>query len=316
MVAAVETMMYAKQTPWHGEGVYVGDEDVLSAQAIEASGLDWTVSKRALFSPAANGWDVTQIETHVSLVRDTDEAVLGVVGAKYEPLQNYEAFSIMDSLVQDGDMRYHTAGSLRGGKRIWLLGKIGSHEVVAGDRVDQYMLLWNTHDGSGAVRILPTEVRVVCANTAAVALRNGRRTGLSVRHTKNMKARIQDANNALVKTREAFEDAKDFHQKLADVSFLYQWNDFVHELVPDPAEGVNNTRAKNTREELTGLFHSGVGNNIPGVVRTGWAAYNAVTEYNSFSRTVRGGGSRFEATLFGSGQAFYDRAVTLLHQAV
>ena len=44
MVAAVETMMYAKQTPWHGEGVYVGDEDVLSAQAIEASGLDWTVS--------------------------------------------------------------------------------------------------------------------------------------------------------------------------------------------------------------------------------------------------------------------------------
>jgi hypothetical protein len=131
-----------------------------------------------------------------------------------------------------------------------------------------------------------------------------------------MKVRLEDAQKALARTREAFEVTKDFHQKLAGVDFLTQWRDFAHALVPDPAEGVKNTRAKNTRQELTSLFHHGIGNDIPGVSKTAWAAYNAVTEYNSFNRTVRNGGSRFEASLFGSGGDFFSRASSLLKQAV
>ena len=116
MSANVETMFYVgREKPWHGLGQSV-ESAPTSEDAIVAAGLDWKVEKKPIFDAQGN-----QIDNYFANTRDKDNSVLGVVSGRYEIVQNEEAFSFTDSLV-DAGMKYSTAGSLRNGKCIWLLG--------------------------------------------------------------------------------------------------------------------------------------------------------------------------------------------------
>jgi len=315
----VETMMYAGITPWHGLGTYVGDEPLTSDDAIIQAGLDWTVSKRDLFA-FADG-NAVPVDNHKAIVRDTDDRVMGVVGKNYTPIQNLDAFGFMDSLVKEGAMRYHTAGSLSGGRRVWMLGKVGESEIVPQDKVEHYLFLYNGFDGKTSLRCLWTDVRVVCANTARAALSRGEKTGVSVRHTRNAMANIKEAQKVLGLAVDAFSESADFMRTLADTPMpTSDWVDFCLTLVPEPATDEDGniskrgrTRVDNQRRELTSLFLSGTGVSIPGVAGTAWGAYNALTEYASFHRTTRGSqDKRFESLLLGTGNDFIQRGTDIL----
>jgi len=307
MSAEVESMMYVGQVPWHGDGVYVGDEGVKSDKAMPAAGLDWLANPTAICTA-----DGTPITSHRAIVRDTDEKVLGVVGNRYTPFQNHQLFEFGDALVNEGQMSWHTAGSLRGGKRVWAMGKIGSYDVLPGDKVDKYMFFWNTHDGSGSVRALFTNVRVVCANTARAALIQGKGEGVSLRHTSNIMARLDEARNILGLAKYKHEEFEDFSKALTRVQIgTAGWEAFTLALVPDNEEAKFNTRSENTRKKLTELFELGRGTEISGVRGTGWGAYNAVTEFCNYHKSTRGD-QRFESTLFGSGASFINKATNLL----
>lgn len=323
MTAAVETMMYSGDVPWHGFGIYVGDEDVDSKTAIIKAGLDWDAEKWRLFA-SKDGVNVIEIEDHKAMMRGSDEKPLGVVGNRYHPVQNKEAFEFMDSLVESGQMRYHTAGSLMGGRKIWILGKIGNTEIVPGDKVDHYLLLHNTHDGSQSLRVLFTNVRVVCANTAQAALEAGRGEGMRVRHTKNIKERIAQANEILGISTQKFTDFRNFAKVAASTQLsAQQWDDMVLKLVPDPPQDKDISKRlitirQNTRDQLTDLYHNGVGQDIPGVAGTGWAAYNAVVEFANYHRGTRGGEKqekRFESSLFGGSNRLIHAAVQEIRAA-
>ena len=316
----IESCMYAGETPWHGLGEYVGDEPVTSKEAIVAAGLDWEVEKRPLWTANDEGEPRIKVDSHMAVVRKTDDSKLGIVGSNYVPVQNRTSFEFMDSLVDEGLMRYHTAGSLRGGQRIWLLGKIGQSDILPQDTLDRYLLLWNTHDGSGALRALFTGVRVVCANTARIALAEGRGEGVYLRHTANIKNRLEKAKQVLGLANMEFERFTDFAKVLAGLKMKAEAFDaFAEHLIPDNAALDSNTRAENSRQELQSLFHNGRGQHIPGVAGTGWAAYSAAVEYVNYYRSTRGGDSaqerRFEGSLFGSGDQLIQKAVTYLARA-
>jgi len=320
MAAAVETMMYVGNVPWHGEGTYVGDENVHSKEALVASGLEWDVHKAECYAQEEGG-DIF-IPDMRAVLRDSDNAYMGMVGKDFNLLQNSEAFEFMDSLVDEGLMRYHTAGSLRNGKRIFILGKIGQYEALPNDLVDKYILLYNSHDGTGALRCLPTTVRVVCANTVALALNKGQGQGISVRHTKNMRSRMDEAKQIFGLAQEQLAEVEEFHKALAQTEMTNeQFNEFANILIPDPiGEGKdgkpkNPKRAQNNRDKLQNLYILGRGSEIKGVRFTGWAAHNAVTEYVNYERSARGGqANRFESALFGSGAALVQKAESTLSE--
>lgn len=321
MSAEIETMMYAGETPWHGLGVHVGDDPVTSKEAIKAAGLDWEVEKRPLWTADAAGKPTIDVETHMAVVRKTDDAKLGIVGANYVPVQNLDSFEFTDALVDEGLMRYHTAGSLRGGQRIWLLGKIGQSDILPKDTLDRYLLLWNTHDGSGALRVLFTNVRVVCANTARVALSQGKGEGVYLRHTTNIKNRLEKAKEVLGLANREFDKFVEFAQALSKLKMnALSFEKFSEFLIPDNPDIDSNTRAENSRLELANLFTDGRGQNIPGVRGTGWAAYSAVVEFANYFRSSRGGDAaqerRFESSLFGSGDQLIQKSVGFLQKAV
>jgi phage/plasmid-like protein (TIGR03299 family) len=316
MPAEVETMMYAGAVPWHGFGTYVGEDNALSEDVLRLAGLDWGVEKRPLLVQPTEGLITQNVESHRAIVRTSDQSVLGIVGKGYSPLQNAEAVSLLDDLVGKGLVKYHTAGALRGGKRIWLLAKVDSYDVVGGDRVDEYLLLWNSHDGSSALRVLWTKIRVVCTNTASAALAAGKGQGLTLRHTRSMKSRLAQAHEVLGISKEIFQESRDVDRMLAKFQMGTQkWDGLLdHMFAIDPdATKASHTYAMNRRSELTELFENGVGQNLPGVSGTGWAAYNALTEYANFHRSTRGGQERrFESAISGSGAKFVQRGTKFL----
>ena len=189
----VESLFYTKLTerdvPWHSLGVPVSDSPT-SEDAIRLAGLDWRVDSQPIF--LQNG---TQIPDAYANVRSSDNSVLGVVGNRYQIVQNADAFSFTDALLGEG-VKYETAGSLCNGKVVWMLAKLPEKYKVLGDEVTPYVVFTNTHDGSGAVKVAMTPVRIVCQNTLNAGLRQAKRTW-TARHTGNIDAKLDDAMNTL-----------------------------------------------------------------------------------------------------------------------
>ena len=157
-----------------------------SANAMQMAGLDWTVSSREIFlgdGTLCNKWYMN--------VRDTDNMQLGIVGERYKIVQNSEAFAFTDELLGEG-VKYETAGSINNGKIIWLLAKLPDKFNILGEPIDPYVVFTNTHDGSGAVKVAMTTVRVICKNTLNMALKTASRTW-TARHTGSIENKLNDA---------------------------------------------------------------------------------------------------------------------------
>ena len=176
MVAAVETMAYAGEVPWHGLGTRVSN-DISVDDMLRESGLDWKVISVPVYGEL-NG---ERIESNYEmLVRGTDQKVLTMITDKWNPVQNLEAFEFFREFVDAGSMEMHTAGSLQDGKWVWVLAKVSdTFELFGGDRVDSYLLFSNPHIYGRAVEVRFTPIRVVCNNTLNLSL--GQKTDNKIR---------------------------------------------------------------------------------------------------------------------------------------
>src|SRR5207248_2061921 len=128
------------------------------------------VTKRAASYRKADGTYQESRSTFL-LVRDDTEAELGAVGSRYEAIQNAEAFAFLDSVIGEFGAKYHTAGAIHGGAKVWMQCALPGHnfEVVRGDQVQAFATVINPHDGSGKAWCFPTTNRIVCANTYRTA---------------------------------------------------------------------------------------------------------------------------------------------------
>ncbi len=167
MAHQVETMAYAGETPWHGLGTRVSN-DLSVDEMLEQSGLDWKV--RAI--PVVGKADGIEIKSdHKMLIRESDNKQLTMITDKWNPVQNHEAFDFFREFVDAGSMEMHTAGSLQGGRWVWVLAKVKeSFELFGGDKVDSYLLFSNPHIYGRGVEIRFTPTRVVCNNTLNLSL--------------------------------------------------------------------------------------------------------------------------------------------------
>lgn len=190
MSANVETMFYVRENPWHGLGTKV-NEAPGSREALIIAGLNWNVLQEPIYTETEEF-----IEGYKANVRDSDRKVLGVVTDRYKVIQNQEAFAFTDALLGEG-VRYETAGSLQGGKRVWLLAHMPHEYIISGERISPYLVFTNTHDGSGAIKAALTPIRVVCQNTLNLALSTAKRSW-SMIHTGNIKGKLQEARNTLI----------------------------------------------------------------------------------------------------------------------
>lgn len=277
------SFFYLDEEPWHGLGTKL-DRPATAEEAIAAANLDWTVKTVPLYFTGQQG--AVRIENKYATVREDlwdrpDCQALGIVSSQYVPLQNRDAFKFFDPIVGQKAAVYHTAGVLDGGKRIWILAKLPDNiRVIGDDIVDKYLLLSNSHDGSSAVAIKFTPIRVVCDNTLTMALNNG--PTLRIVHTLNMQQRLRQAKELLGIVHTQYGTIERDFQAMSKIRMNSQrLNNYFNAVFPDPEDPENFDalqRAQNNRLRAEYLFEQGKGSDVKGVRGTLWAAYNGITE--------------------------------------
>lgn len=281
MAAEIETMFYTREKPWHGLGVCV-QEAPASEEALRLAGLDWEVQQKPVYVRGGNGF----IPGYKANVRSTDQKVLGVVTDRYKVVQNTEAFAFTDALLGSG-VRYETAGSLQGGRKVWLLARLPREYIISGERISPYLVFSNTHDGSGAVKVAVTPVRVVCNNTLNLALDTAKRSWSMV-HTGDIKGKIREAEDTLFKAEEYMGRlGAEFGQLRKKKITGQQVTGYIETLLPVPADATK-AQVKNInrlREDLETRYYD-----APDLQDTGMNAYmfiNAASDFATHAAPLR-----------------------------
>lgn len=304
-------MAFFGEIPWHGLGVKLPGL---------ATAADMLAAVPALAAPIVKEQIVRKglaIDGKFFTVRQDTDTVLGIVGQDYKVLQNNEAFKMLDAITMDRNgPKYETAGVLWGGRKVWALARVPEFlEIVPGDRIAQYLLISNSHDGSSAVRIMETPVRVVCANTLSMATK-GTGKSAKLRHSGDLISKVSNVQDALKIVRSDFLETLEQYRALAkDHPSNDEVEDVLKQLFPD----TKTDRAVMQRARVKNLWDDGIGQDIVGISGTAWALYNGVTELvdhqaNAGSRRADAEDMRLNSIWFGSGAAFKQQALDTISE--
>jgi len=289
-ITKTDGMAYVGRRPWHDLGTFVEGQAMTAAQAIEAAGLDWEVVSEPVYRHIpADDWrpyHYKEIANKRAIVRKDTDDVFGVFSNGYTPVQNWSAFDLIDAVVGAGDATFHTVGSLFGGRRVWMLCKLqGDYKMDNGEKLESFILLDNSHDGTAALRMRLTSVRVVCSNTLGAATSS--RAAFAARHTSGIMGRVNEARDLLglnaAYMERLIEDANRIaeqawsHAEMKDMT--YKLLDLDDDRAMDMQRGIKAPAAF----RMFDLFYLGQGNRG----ETRWDAFNAVTEYLDYSRGSR-----------------------------
>lgn len=281
MSAEVESMFFAgRDRPWHGLGTMVENAPD-SREALIAAGLDWDVVQKPVYTQ-----DGAEIPGYFANVRLQDGNVLGVVTNRYKVVQNRDAFAFTDELLGEG-VRYETAGSLMGGRKTWLLAKLPTRYIIQGEQILPYLVFSNTHDGSGAIKIAMTPIRVVCNNTLNLALDTAKRCW-SINHTGDISAKLEDARETLFMAEDYMSElGKGFEElsrkKVSDAAV----EEFIKELLPI-ADDATSTMEKNVmrlRNDIRKRYFYAP--DLQGVRKNGYRFINAVSDFATHAAPIR-----------------------------
>lgn len=298
MPAYFDTGFSVREPMWHGQGIVLDDYPVDWTDARKKAGLEWEPASRPIFQlnqAAAICWQcraqLNELHTeqcsvdgprHVTpdsvsedalrssiielpdqklIVRDDNEHVLGVVGQGYELVDHAEMGGILESILGLEHVKFETAGSCRDGAQVWALAYLDEPYTVAGDVTETYpfLALLNSHDGSGACKVVATQVRVVCWNTYRAAEMQGERTGRQFvfSHTAGIHDRIEEAKQALSGVR---DEAKEWDALASELFGLKvddeQLSEFLAAFLPEPIGEVASKRVHSNVEKARKVFRT------------------------------------------------------------
>ena len=285
-----------REPAWHGLGT-VFTEEVSTAQMLKKAKLDkWNVRLEDVEIPAGMDSD----KGYSFVVRDNpfikgNKDVLGVVGERYVPLQNEELFDFADNILDAGG-RWETAGSIKNGRVVFGSLALERETVLdpsgVSDKVNTYLLVNTSHDGSIAIQASITPVRVVCANTLNLALGKGNRgvkQSFKIRHTQTANGKVQAAREALGLANKYLDEFdKMANEMIQNEVSKAKFDEIVLALYPKP-EKDSKGAVKKWENKLDIINSIYVGSTNGMIAGTAWGVANALTERLDWYRSSRGG---------------------------
>ena len=309
------TFASKRELAWHKLGKVV--DAMTSAEAIKLGGMDFEVALAPIYlgvSPLqleetfeykkvirdGNDKDVkffqsVHFPTSFGTYRTDNNIPFGIVGSRYEVIQNFEAFDFFDSIIGAGHAEYETVGALGDGEKVFITAKMPSKLLVNKEEIDKYLLLTMAHDGTSSIQALFTPVRVVCNNTLSAAL-NGATNKIAIRHTKNAREKLENAKKLL--------GIAELQSKYMEQAFnVLAKTELTESQIIDvicnsfgfssDEDGRLSTKAFNVLEKVMEYHDRGIGQE--GIQGTGWGVYNAITGYQQNVQTYRDANLEFNS---------------------
>ena len=269
-----------REPAWHGLGT-VFNEELSTQEMLELANLqNWNVRLEEVEPPAT----LTSDKNYFYVVRnnpviENQNDVLGIVGERYNVLQNEQLFDFADAMLDGG--RWETAGSLRGGRVVFGSLALDRETVLdpngVADKINTYLLVNTSHDGSISIQASVTPVRVVCANTLNFALRSVKQT-FKIRHTQTANGKVQSAKTALGIANAYMDDFSVMANKMIQTELsAKQFNDILLTAYPKPDKDSKQALTKwtNKIDTLNDIYTGEFNHMISG---NAWGALNAMTE--------------------------------------
>jgi len=299
--AYASTLVKAEKS-WHGLGTYV-DKAMTAEEAITLANLDYEVEKQKIFIETP---EKVEIPDRFATYRTDTKQPLGIVGNRYTVVQNREAFGFFDSIIDKGEAIFETAGALGNGEKIFVTAKLPDDIMVGGEKIESYLLLFNSHDGYSSLIAGLTEIRVVCNNTLQAALRK-LNNKISISHTQSARDKISEAYRIMglasqynTVVGEVFNRMTD--KKLTEEQYKKYFFDVLKPEYPvgDRNEKEISTRLMNT-VDLTYKFSQTHPTQMTSEAQgTLWGAYNAISGYYNYCQEYKSGEEKFNTQFFGN----------------
>ncbi len=306
MAHLVQTMAYVNATPWHGLGNQLSPKQPLEVWQREA-GMDWSIESSPVHYKGNE--QLRQFTDAKVLYRsDTGEA-LSVVSSRYKEVQPREVLEFYRDLVDIGGFELETAGVLKGGRKLWALARTGQEIMLrGGDCVKAYLLLATACDGTLATTAQFTSVRVVCANTLAMATND---SGGAIKVPHSTKFDADSVKQQLGLGIGAWQRFIVDMRKLSDRPVHpFEARRYLVELMGDvnlPFHSQPNSKALKRMFELyAGL---GMGAALDSANDTAWGLVNAVTQFVDHEKRARSTDNRLDSAWFGAGAALKQKAL-------
>jgi phage/plasmid-like protein (TIGR03299 family) len=314
-----------KEPAWHGLGKVL-DKCPTSEEAIKLAKLDYEVKLAKIYAEIAGSHK--EVEDKYATYRTDTNHIFGVVGSKYEVVQNQHAFDFFDAIVGEGEAIYETAGALGHGETIFVTAKLPSYIRVGNkDDIEKYLLFTSTHDGTRSIQAMFTPVRVVCNNTLQAAL-SGKGTRVSIRHTRSAQDNLKEAHKILGITNRLSDELGEIFNAMSkvqlDTKALKEYVDLIFlskEELQTLAKGdlrkdIISTRKENIISDVLKYAEVGVGQQTETAKGTLFGAYNAVTGYYQNGKSYSNSNDKAESLLlgaaYGTGQKAFDLAYNIL----
>lgn len=292
---------YAIQPAWHQLGAVI-DHAMTAKEVIAESHTDWQVSPREIFVGNADG-AFTKADGYQANVRDDSSALLSITTDGYEIVQNNEFLKWFDRIVDEGGFSYESAGSLRGGKIVWYLARNGQYSIGS-DAHRRYVLGVNYHTGRDSGLIMPTDVRVVCANTLALAT-TGQHASYKFRHIGDVSGQLEQIRQAIGLMESRSGKLRNLYGALEIVPLSAEtYLNYIDTLYPEPPQPdiARQSYAMTIKKRLAFIWEDGTGTTSS---KNAYTAFHSVSQYLNHDRRVIGRteanrvANRFESALLG-----------------
>lgn len=281
------TTFASRQPATYIKGEVFTDEVRRSADMLERANLaNWNVRMRTLESDARRSKETFEVVRDNPFDGGLDR--LGVAGERYGIVQNEAAFAMFDDL----DPLWEAAGQFRDGALVY--GQAASEANIvldpegAADEIKTFVVVSTTHDGSGALRIGRTALRLDCLNMFNLMFGKGLQHAISVRHTLKVEDRMKAIRLAWKQNNAYFdalsvEAAALFEQSATDKQFFSIVEQFTGERPELNTKGAQ-TKWDNSLELYTQAWRGATNEKAHG---TAWGVFNALIERNQWGRTIQ-----------------------------
>src|SRR6202035_1296330 len=303
-ITSKDSLYSVREMPWHRLGVVLDEYPKSIDEALEKAGLGWKVSYGDVLVVKRPEWtddfgvkhepELIPAKGFKANVREDTGDVLGIVSDEYEVADNRAAFAFLDALI-NSEMHFETAGSLWGGRRVWVLARLPEYVELGGDLSATYVYVANSHDGSMAVTAAVTPIRIVCANTLGAALRASEH-GIAAqrtfrfRHMGDLQAKFAEARQVLGMTINYQRQFKELADRMAreSISEMALERRVLRHLwtIDDEMGKQARQNRERTIERVLSIFRGrgAAGDTTGNSPGTKWVAFNAMAEHLDYGR--------------------------------